>query len=100
MSELIHSDYELIKRDGKRYRISTRVEYRVARSEYVCKAKLYKQYGGRVRKRDRIDVKSVVTSDKDSIDDELELCIESCKDTLDEFVDATDVSVDVSIRDE
>lgn len=96
----VHSDFETIERNGQSYRISTYVDYRVHQEDYRCRAKLYKQYGGKVRPENRMHRKSGFTSDKTEIDDVLEQCIESCKEKLDEIEDAKDVSVEVSITDE
>lgn len=93
----VHSDFETIKRNGQSYRISTYVDYRVHQQDYRCCAKLYKQYGGKVRPKNRMHRKSGLTSDKSEIDDVLEQCVDSCKEKLDEIEDAKDVSVDVSI---
>lgn len=100
-TERIHSDFETIERDSQNYRISTRVNYRPTRQEYRCKATLYKSYGGRVQypEADRMYRSTAVVSEKDSIEVNLEECINSCKRKLDEIEDAKDVSVDVTITD-
>jgi hypothetical protein len=97
--ELIHSDFETIERENQNYRISTRVEYRVATQDYRCKATLFKSHNGRVQfpRRDRMHRSTSVTSDKSEIDGELSDCIDSCKEKLNEIEDAKDVSVEVTI---
>jgi hypothetical protein len=100
MSELIHSDFETIERDGKTYRISTRVEYYVSKRRYECKAKLHRQRGGRIRSRDKIYSKTRVVSDKSDVEIRLEECVGNCMSRLDEVVEAKSMSVDVSISDE
>lgn len=98
-TEQVHSDFECIDRPNQTYRISTRVEYRVAAEDYQCKADLWKQYCGKVRdpKRNRLNRSTRITSDKSEIDTLLEECIEECKEKLDEVEDAKDVSVEVEI---
>jgi len=96
----IHSSFETIERENQSYRISAYVKYRAHQEDYKCYAKLYKQYGGKVRPDNRMHRKSGFTSDKEEIDDVLEQCIESCKEKLDKIEDAKDVSVSVSITDD
>lgn len=98
MGELIHSDFETIERPNQNYRITTRVEYRVARSNYQCRAILYKSRNGRPRfDRDKLYKSTATVSDEEDISRNLEDCIESCRKKLDEIEDAKDVSIEVSI---
>lgn len=101
MKETLHSDFETIERENQNYRISTRVTYRTSMNDYICKAHLYKSYGGRVRdtSRHRIHSSKNIVSDETEIEDALEECVDSCKETLDTFEEAKNVSIDVNIND-
>jgi hypothetical protein len=98
-NEIVHTDFETIEREDQDYRISTRVEYRVGTQDYVCKAKLYKSYNGRVldARRDRLHRSTAIVSEKDDVSGALEDCIDDCSRKIDEIEEATDVSVEVSI---
>jgi hypothetical protein len=93
-SELIHTDFETIERQGSKYRISTRVEYRGGK--FRCKAKLYRSRGGRVR-GDPLKRSTGVVSDKGEVEQTLENCIGRCKNYLDDVVEAKELEVDVTI---